>query len=299
MRSMKHKLFITVAICGLLLVGAVPSIGVAQSADTTETSGLTEKTGEDEVGDGFTSDIYTTKKPLQAGTVVMVDPENSTGVLAASQDKIEKAFGIVVSSNRLPLQLNISSSQVYVATSGRHQALVTSENGPIEAGDLLAVSSLSGTLTKAADDQELVFAKALATFDGKNNTTGTFTLKDTTGRPIKQIGIGSIPIVITIIKNPELKSTTVALPAFLQRVGRAVAEKEVSPLRVYFGAAIVVLSVIAAIVILSSGIRSSIISIGRNPLSRKSIYRSLIQVVLTAVIVLSIGMFTVYLLLKL
>jgi hypothetical protein len=294
---MKKRLLAVGLLLGLLVMLAVPLNVRAQEPASNIT--VTDKTGETDSSDGFTSDIYTTTAPLQAGTIVMVDPKNSTGVLAATQDKIEKAFGVVVSSNRLPLQLNISNSQVYVATSGRHQALVTSENGVIEAGDLLAISSLGGTLAKAADDQELVFAKALASFDGKNNTVGSYTLKDTTGRPIKQVGIGSIPIVITIIKNPELKSTTVALPAFLQRVGRAVAEKPVSPLRVYFGTAIVLLSVIAAIAILSSGIRSSIISIGRNPLSRKSIFRSLAQVVLTAVIILTIGMFTVYLLLKL
>lgn len=296
---MKQKLFTIGLFVGLVTLVAVPAISYAQESPETQTTTVTEKTAEDEKSDGFTSDIYTTTKPLQTGTVVMVDPKNSTGVLPATQDKIEKAFGVVVSANRLPLQLNIADSQVYVATTGRHQALVTSENGPIEAGDLLAISSLSGTLARAAENQELVFAKALASFDGKNNTTGNYTLKDTTGNPIKQIGIGSIPIVVTIIKNPELKSTTVALPAFLQRAGSAIAEKEVSPVRIYFSTGIVILSVIAAVVILSSGIRSSIISIGRNPLSRKSIFRSLLQVVLTAVIVLSIGMFTVYLLLKL
>lgn len=296
---MKQKLFSIGVILGLAVFVTMPAISYAQDAQDSENPAITEKTAEDDANNGFTSDIYTTERPLQSGTIVMVDPKNSTGVLPATQDKIEKAFGVVVSANRLPLQLNIAESQVYVATSGRHQALVTSENGTIEAGDLLAISSLSGTLARAAEDQELVFAKALASFDGKNNTTGNYTLKDTTGKPIKQIGISSIPIVITIIKNPELKSTTVALPTFLQRAGRAVADKEVNPIRVYFGAGIVVLSIIAAIVILSSGIRSSIISIGRNPLSRKSIFRSLIQVVLTAVIVLIIGMFTVYLLLKL
>lgn len=296
---MKQKLLTIGVLVGLAALVATPAISFAQDAPSSTTTTVQEKTAEDDQSNGFTSDIYTTTKPLQSGTVVMVDPKNSTGVLPATQDKIEKAFGVVVSANRLPLQLKIADSQVYVATTGRHQAVVTSENGPIEAGDLLAISSLSGTLARAAENQELVFAKALAGFDGKNNTTGNYTLKDTTGKPIKQIGITSIPIVITIIKNPELKSTTVALPTFLQRAGRAVAEKEVSPVRIYFGTGIILLSVIAAIVILSSGIRSSIISIGRNPLSRKSIFRSLIQVVLTAVIVLSIGMFTVYLLLKL
>jgi len=51
--------------------------------------------------------------------------------------------------------------------------------------------------------------------------------------------------------------------------------------------------------VLYGGIRSSIISIGRNPLAKKSIVRGLIQVITVGVIILVIGLFSVYLLLRL
>lgn len=58
-------------------------------------------------------------------------------------------------------------------------------------------------------------------------------------------------------------------------------------------------SVITALVLLYAGVRNAIISIGRNPMSRKSIVKALIQVILTSLLILIIGLFAVYLLLKL
>jgi hypothetical protein len=50
---------------------------------------------------------------------------------------------------------------------------------------------------------------------------------------------------------------------------------------------------------LYSGIRSGMIAVGRNPLSKKSIMRSLIETVIAGLIVFAVGIFAVYLLLKL
>jgi hypothetical protein len=46
-------------------------------------------------------------------------------------------------------------------------------------------------------------------------------------------------------------------------------------------------------------VRSSMIALGRNPLSRKSILRGMFQVIITSIIIFICGLFGVYLLLKL
>jgi hypothetical protein len=51
-------------------------------------------------------------------------------------------------------------------------------------------------------------------------------------------------------------------------------------------------------IMLYSGARSSLISVGRNPLSRSVIIKALGQVVVLSLIVFISGMFAVYLLLK-
>ena len=78
-----------------------------------------------------------------------------------------------------------------------------------------------------------------------------------------------------------------------------IAEKPVSPIRIYLSIGVASISVIAAIAIIYAGVRSGVISIGRNPMSKKSIFRALIETILTSLLILIIGMFAVYLLLKL
>jgi hypothetical protein len=240
---------------------------------------------------------YKADANLRPGTIVQVASE-ATKVKPATQDTVQSAFGVVVIYDS-PLSLTGGDAgNLYVATSGRQLMMVTSEGGPIAAGDYLTVSALSGTLMKASD-QEMVFAKALEAFDGKNDLIGSTTLKDKNGKPFKEIGISSIQATIEIAKNPNQVSTEANLPDQLQRLGQQVAEKEVSPVRIYISMAIVFISIIVALVTLYAGIRSAIIAIGRNPLSKKSIFRGLLEVVLTAILVLIIGLFAVYLLLRL
>lgn len=271
----------------------------AQSGDGAPSGDKKESKNLDQ--EGYAPQLYNADTRLKAGTVIQVDDKDASKVISATQDNLEKAFGVVVTANNMPIRISNSANanQVFVATNGSQQVMVTSENGPVKAGDSLALSSLSGTLMKATSKQKIVFGKALANFDGKNNTIGTTTLKDTDGNAHKQIGIGIIPISIEIIPNPEIDSTEANLPEQLQRLGQQIAEKPVSQIRIYISMAIVTITIILALVLLYSGVKNAIISIGRNPLSRKSIFRALLQVVLTSVIVLIIGLFSVYLLLRL
>jgi len=83
------------------------------------------------------------------------------------------------------------------------------------------------------------------------------------------------------------------------RIGEAIAEKPIGPMRIYLSIAVTGLSIMVALVTLYAGIRNAIIAIGRNPLSKKSIFRGLAEIILTSFLILIIGLFTVYLLLKL
>lgn len=243
---------------------------------------------------------YVTDKTYQTGTVMQVDEKNPAKVIPASKDKLDKAFGVVVNSSNLPLSITDTNApgQAYVAASGQYDALVTTENGTIQSGDNLAVSSLSGTLMKAADDQNTIFAKALGGFDGQNRS-GTITLKDSHGKEFKKVAVGTIPVAIGVMKNPGGKSTKTNLPSALQRIGQAVADKPVNGARIYISIIVMGLSVAIALALLYVGVRSALIAIGRNPLAKKSILKALLEVVLTSVIVLIIGLFTVYLILRL
>lgn len=264
----------------LLIVGVAPVL-----AENTPSAGLS----------GYAADT-----PIQVGSVVVLTGKDSNAVRVATQKDTQNMFGVVIDRNLLPFAVSNESieNETYVAVSGAYNALVSTQNGAIASGDYLTLSALDGVLMRAGTDEVTVFGRANQSFDGKGASLGATTLKDSAGGE-RSVTLGSVPVTIDIKNNPNHKSTKADVPPFLERVGQAIAEKEVSPVRIYISAAIAVVSVIAAIAVIYAGVRSGVISIGRNPMSKKSIFKALMQVILTSLLILIIGIFAVYLLLKL
>jgi hypothetical protein len=250
---------------------------------------------------GGSAQGYAADTPLDNGTIVQLANKDSNRVKIATQSDAQNMFGVAVDRNQLPLTITNEGLQneTFVAVSGTYNVLVSTQGGPIAAGDYVTLSSVNGVAMKAGTEEKTVFGRAGGAFDGKSITLGSAVLKDTTGKADKTVTLGSIPVTIDIRSNPNKKTTKVNLPSFLERIGIAIDEKQISPIRIYLSIAIMVVSVIAAIAIVYSGVRSGVISIGRNPMSKKSIFRALTGVILTSILILVIGLFAVYLLLKL
>lgn len=244
---------------------------------------------------------YAADTVFDSGTIVQLTGKNSNRVKVAPQSDLQSMFGVTVDRNQLPLTVTNEGVQneTFVAVSGTYNVLVSTQGGPIAPGDYVTLSSVSGVAMKAGTEEKNVFGRAAAPFDGKGITLSSITLKDSTGKEGKKVALGLIPVTIDIRSNPNQKTTKANLPAFLERTGLLPAEKPVSPIRIYLSIGVAGLCVIAAIVIIYSGVRNGVISIGRNPMSRKSIFRALIESILTSLLILIIGMFAVYLLLKL
>ena len=244
---------------------------------------------------------YAADTPLDTGTIVQLAGKGASRVKVASQAELQNMFGVVVDRNQLPLTLTNEGleNEVFVAASGTYNTLVSTQGGPIAAGDYVTLSAVNGVAMKAGTEEKTVFGRANAPFDGKGVTLGATELKDTSGKSTGTVTLGAIPVTIDIKRNPNIKSTKVKVPEALERIGQAIAEKEVNPIRIYLSLGITVISVIAAIVIVYAGVRNSVISIGRNPMSKKSIFRALAEIILTSFVILIIGLFAVYLLLKL
>ena len=249
---------------------------------------------------GGSTQQYTADGTYNTGTIVQLTSKDANRVTVATQAQLQNMFGVTIDQNQLPITMSngTTANQVYVATSGTYNVLVSTQGGAIVSGDYVTLSSINGVAMKAGTEEKTVFGRANGSFDGKGNTLGTSTLKDSSGAS-RTVALGMVPVTINIQRNPNIKSTKANLPDQLQRIGQAIAEKEVSPVRIYLSMAIAAVSIIAAIVILYAGIRNSVISIGRNPMSKKSIFRALIEIILTAAVILIIGLFAVYLLLKL
>ena len=244
---------------------------------------------------------YAADQPIDYGTIVELTGENSDRVKVARQAELQNMFGVVVDPQQLTVRISNEGleNETYVAVSGTYNVLVSTQGGSIKSGDYVTLSAVNGVAMKAGTEEPTVFGRAAADFDGSGVVLSETSLKDVEGNDAKKVKIGSIPVTIDIRSNPNVKSTKVNVPEFLERVGQAIAEKEVSPVRIYISAGIAVVSLIAAIIIIYAGVKNAVISIGRNPMSKRSIFRALLEVSLTSLLILLIGLFAVYLLLRL
>jgi hypothetical protein len=289
-------------VVAVLFGTAIPTVFAADSKKTDSKSTSSTSTTTTSQSSSSSSGLqgYAADSVLQTGTIVQLDSTKQSKVLPATQSKTNQMFGVVIDAHILPITISSSSLQneAYVATSGTYDTLVSTQNGVIQSGDYVTLSSLDGVAMKATEKQKIVFGRAGAPFDGKTDVAGQASLKDSTGKTVN-VSLGIVPVSIDIKHNPNDKSTKAEVPPFLQRVGQAVAEKPVSAVRIYLSVFIAGISIIIALMTLYSGVHTSIYSIARNPLSKKTILRGLLTVILTSIIILIIGLFAVYLLLKL
>lgn len=244
---------------------------------------------------------YTAQGTIRQGMIVGLNHQDTTRVAPLTTHNITDMLGAVIAASDAPLTLSgtANETQVYVATSGQYNVLVSNQNGQIRIGNYISISGLNGIGMKADDSEQTILGKAVSNFDGTAaHSTSTATV--TTRNGVKaNVNIGIVTVAINVTSNPNLGKGTGNLPGFLQVASTSIANKTVSAPRVYLSLGVLILTAFISGSLLYGGVRNGIVSIGRNPLARRSIMRSLVQVVLVSVIVFIIGLFAVYLLLRL
>ena len=171
--------------------------------------------------------------------------------------------------------------------------MVSEQNGQIAKGEYITISSIAGVGMKYDESQPVVIGRAVEDFNDSKEVIGTV---DVDGR---KANIGRIKADIAVAKNPLQKNTDARVPQFFSNTAEAIANRPVNSVRIYASLIIFIITSIIAIVVLYGGIRSGIISIGRNPLSKKSVIKAMLQVVVIGLSIFLSGVFGVYLLLKL
>ncbi len=238
---------------------------------------------------------YATDQTLQRGMLVATKQDDPNKVEAVTIDSLERLKGVVVQPNDSSVTISSEGQKVFVASVGTYEVLVSNQSGQIKVGDYISISSLAGIAMKANDTQSLIVGKAAQAFDGRTDSVGSSVINDN-----QKVSFARIKVDVAINKNPLIQSPeTPKIPSFLNKISQAVAEKPVSSTKVYLATAIFLVTSTISGIMLYSGSRGSLISIGRNPLSRKVVIRGLLQVVLISLIIFITGLFGVYLLLKL
>lgn len=249
--------------------------------------------GAQTVTEGFSS-----TGSLQRGMIIAIDKADGTKIKAATKEIAKDIHGIVVSANDTPVTLSQEGQQYFVATVGHFDVLVSNQNGNVSKGDYIAISAIPGVGMKAGDKDPIVAGKSMVDVDPKKDIVSVVKLKDTAGKEF-EVSIVRVQMQINVARNPLLKSTEAELPNALKKITDTIAGKQTSALRGYVALVVFVLSSMAASSLMYGGVRSAMISVGRNPLSKKSIMRSMLQVIVSGLIIFISGLFGVYLILRL
>lgn len=277
------------------LLGAAPIQAATKAADKTAT-----KAAPVDISGNVTSS-YSADASVQPGMIVQLKDKTPTAVIALSSTSAGKILGIAITNNRAAIVLTpekVTQQQVLVATTGTYPVLVSNQNGPVKFGDYLSISSVNGVAMKAGITEQQVIGKAAGNFTGNADVISSISLKDQAGKDTK-IAIGRVFVDVAIAHNPLNQKTVDFVPAFMVSLAQAVANKSVSVARIYLSTAVLLVCTVITSIMLYSGIRSGMIAVGRNPLSKKSIIKSLIQTVIAGLIIFVAGVLAVYLILKL
>lgn len=246
--------------------------------------------GVSSIAQGF----QTTDSNVVEGALVSLKPDSPNSVELANSDRAEQLIGIV--GNDPLIELSNGASSVRVVTSGVTMALVSDINGRIQSGDKIAASPIEGVGMKATQTG-VVVGTAQANFDDAKTSERSITDKEGKQQTIK---IGLLPVQVdTVFYVGAGAAGSSFVPSALQDLANNIAGREVSGVRILVAALLLILLLVSVVALIYSSVRSSIISIGRNPLSENAVHKSLFQVGLTTIGLLAFTVILVYLILTL
>ncbi len=239
---------------------------------------------------------YHINGPTVDGTLVVTDHDVPGSVVPATFDSANDLVGVIVQAKESLLAVDSSANQTQVATSGVAYALVSDINGSVKTGDRITVSPLTGVGMKATAASRIL---GLAQSD-LDTASGAQTLnaKDKAGQDQK-VKVGRILVSINVgfYSGPSDNSSNL-IPKPLQEISNTLAGKKVSPFRIILGGGLLLIALIISVILVYAAVRSSIVSIGRNPLSQPAVRKGLTQVLGFVSIILLVTLISVYLILS-
>jgi len=228
-----------------------------------------------------------------SGTVVSLKTGTPNTVELSSVTNLDQMIG--VAGNKSVIELSSGTAGVQVVTNGVTPTLVSDINGDIKSGDKITASPIAGVGMRATNST-LVIGSALGDLSTAKKETRT--IKDKNGKEV-QVHIGSVAMQVDKVFYEAPSDQNTYLPPALQDFADGLAGHKVSPVRVVVAALLVVFLFAAVTILLYSAVRSSIISIGRNPLSESAVRKSLMQVGLTVTGIFVFTTIVIYLILTL
>ena len=242
------------------------------------------------------SHSYGSSVTITTGSLVSLDPLHTNFVVPANTDNGLQLLGVVVNSKDSLLAVNSSSDigTIQVATSGTASVLVSDVNGNINVGDQVSVSPFNGVGMKAAEGDQTI-GLAQSSFSSKSTGSTLERVTDKAGK-ITEVNVGYLSLGISIGSVPTPTGSN--RQNILQRIVKSSTGRSVSTFRASLALIITISAGVALIVMIYASIYGGIISIGRNPLAKFAVFRSLVSVLGIAGLTALVASATVYLLLR-
>ncbi len=239
------------------------------------------------------SQAYTTSDKVAVGSIVSLKDKTADQVSAATISNPNGILGVVINDGSSLLTLSSGKdNQIQVATSGIAQVTVSNINGEIAQGDQITASPISGVGMKATNSAKVV---GIAQDGLSKNGSTTQKYKEKNGQE-KSVLLGQIPVLVNVSYYYKAPEKTI-VPSAIQNVANALAGKAVNPLPVLISVGIFIVTLVVVVSIIYSIIRSSIISVGRNPMSQSAIYRNIVQLSALVVGILVVAVVSIYMVL--
>lgn len=228
------------------------------------------------------------------GSIVSLDTKQPDHVLLSNRDNGENLVGVIVPPKDSLLAINGAQGKVQVATNGVAQVLVTTLNGDIKIGDQVGVSPFDGFGMKAEPGTHILGLSQTNFKAGVANSTRQ-SVTDKNGKQ-SDVYIGLVTINISVGIDNTAKSGS-QLNA-LQKVVKSFTGHTISTFRIVLAMGVGIVATVALITLIYASIFGSIISIGRNPLAKFAILRSLLIVVGMAMLIAFVAGATIIFLLS-
>jgi hypothetical protein len=239
------------------------------------------------------SESYISNSTLPVGAIVSLKKGSTDHVDAAKISTVDYLFGVIIEDGSSELSLSSGQqNQVHVATSGSEQVLVSDINGSIAVGDPITASPIDGVGMKATNNTKVI---GVAQDKFPNTSASKKTFKDQAGKQ-ETVQLGNVPISINVAYFYKQPDKTI-IPQALQNVANALAGKKVNALPILISVGIFFIMLIIVVSIIYSLIHSSIISVGRNPMSQAAVYRNVIQLSGLVIVIIGVSVGAIYMVL--
>ncbi|HEY1644792.1 MAG TPA: hypothetical protein VGF75_00215 [Candidatus Saccharimonadales bacterium] len=234
---------------------------------------------------------YESTTPVPNGSLVSLVSGKTGYVEEANTSNEEHLVGVAVVTNQSLIAVNPSTGNIQVATTGTVNALVSTVNGNIGVGQEIAVSPFNGVGMKAiAGDR--VIGTALTSFNPNTAGATSEQVTDSAGNK-HDLTIGFVKLTISV---GTMNSSNFSIQS-LQQFVESLTGHPISVLRIIISLLIAFVAILAIVVLTYASIYGSIVSIGRNPLAKYAVFRTLTSVIGMVTFIAGVASATIYFLL--